>query len=141
MTEVAPAIGFSVNYQIDERRGIVAQTHVPQDAEPKAINSVLDRIFDAVERRATIIKLADWRLKLADDEKRLGRLEEDYRRIGETHASAWAASGKKGAFKLDQRQEGEKRNAESTIDRYKQEIELDKQRIEECEAKLKSDDA
>lgn len=135
----SPAIGFSINYQIDERRGIVAQTHVPQDASSTAMDEVLDRVFASIDRRVTIFKLEDWRRKLASDQKQLKRLEEDYVRIGEAHLAAWEASGKKGAFRLDTKGEADKRNAESTIERYRQEIELDQQGIAECEAKLKRD--
>lgn len=136
----SPAIGFSINYQIDERRGIVAQTHVPQAASPAEMDDVLDRIFTSIDRRVTVFKLEDWQRKLANDQKQLARLMEDFIRIGETHQAAWAASGKKGAFRLDTKQEADKRNAESTIERYRQEIELDLQGIAECEAKLKRDD-
>lgn len=135
----SPAIGFSINYQIDDRRGIVAQTHVPQDASSATMDEVLDRIFTSIDRRVTMFKLEDWHRKLANDQKQLKRLEEDYARIGEVHLAAWEASGKRGAFKLDTKQEQDKRNAESTLERYRQEIEINLQGIAECEAKLKRD--
>lgn len=135
----AIAVGFSINFAFDEKRGIVAQLHVPLDSSASEIDAALDKVIASVERQGLKLRLEGWREKLADDTKRLERLVEDYRRIGEQHQAAWEASAKRGPFKLDQKQEADKRNAQSTIDRYRDELTLDEQRIAECEAKLKRD--
>ena len=132
----APAVGFSITHQIDEKRGFVAQTHVAQDASPAEIDAVLDKVVAALARQSLKVQLDEWRRKLADDERRHAQMKADMARMDEIHVAAWDASGKKGPFKLGQKEEADKRNAESTLERYVQEIERDRLNIAECEAKL-----
>lgn len=136
MTETAPAIGFSIAIQLDEKHGITAQTHVDQTASLTSINEILDKVQAAIERQATKSKLVGWREKLKYDEKKLAQLKEDFASIDQRHKAEWERGGKRGSFKLGVKEEAERRNALSTIDRYELEIGLDKENIVECEAKL-----
>lgn len=132
----SPAIGFSFAVQLDDKKGITAQTHVDQEWGVEAINEVLDKIATVIERQAAKANLAEWKRKLASDEKRLKSLIEDLARLDEQHKAAWEGSGKRGPFKLSTKEEADRRNAESTRDRYAMEIEVDKERIAELEATI-----
>lgn len=132
----APAIGFSISVQIGEKQSIVAQTHVDQSASLSEINAVIDKVQAAMERQKLKVDLADWRKKLAFDEKKLRQIQEDFTRLEENHARAWESKGKRGEFKLGLKEEADRRNAQSTIERYQQELALDRENIVECETKL-----
>ena len=73
----APAIGFSISVQIGEKQSIVAQTHIDQSASLSEINATIDKVQAALERQKLKVDLADWRKKLAYDEKKLRQIKED----------------------------------------------------------------
>lgn len=133
---VVPSIGVSFNFKIDDRREIVAQTHIDRDASAEQVDGILDKVRTALERQKTISDLADFHTKLEYDELKLKQLKEDFVRIDQRHRSDWENSSRRGDFKLGPKEQGERNNALSTIDRYEQEIALDKKNIEKCEAKL-----
>ena len=65
MADTAPAIGFSVTVQLDDKRAIVAQTHVDQNAPQAYIDGVLDKVFTSIERRSLMYELASFSHLLA----------------------------------------------------------------------------
>ena len=136
MVQAAPVIGVSFNFKIDDRREIVAQTHIERDASSAEVDATLDKVRTALERQKTISDLADFKTKLKYDEKKLEQLREDFVRIDQRHRADWEQSSRRGEFKLGTKEQSERNNALTTIDRYELEIKLDRENLAECEAKL-----
>lgn len=132
----APVIGFSFNAKLGDKLELVAQTHVERDSSLTHINDVMDKVRLALEHQKAQADLVDLRQKLKYDEKKLKQLKEDFVAIERRHQDNWANSGKRGEFKLGDKEKAERNNALSTIDRYELEIALDKENIAECEQKL-----
>jgi hypothetical protein len=59
-----PAIGFSLDCKINDRRAFVIQTYLPIDAQPKQINELLDRLLISADRQEVRYRLKDMRLLL-----------------------------------------------------------------------------
>lgn len=136
MEEKAAAIGFSFSAKLGDKLDLVVQTHVDRDAPLASVNAVVDKVRQVLERQKAAAELVELRAKLKYDEKKLLQLKEDFVAITERHQKAWASSGKRGEFKLGVKEEAERNNALSTIDRYELEIKLDKENIAEREAML-----
>lgn len=66
-----PAIGFSIDCKVNDRRAMVIQTYLPLDAAPKVINEVLDRLLVAADRQEVRYRLKDMRLLLEKSEQEL----------------------------------------------------------------------
>lgn len=131
MEEKSVAIGFSFSATLGDKLSLVAQTHVDRDAPISQVNSIVDKVRSVLERQKAAAELVELRAKLKYDEKKLRQLKEDFVKIGENHQKAWAVSKKQGPFKLGPKEESERNNALTTIDRYELEIELDKENIAE----------
>jgi hypothetical protein len=134
--EKVPAIGFSFSAEIGQKLSLVAQTHIDRDAPLDQINTLMDKVRRALEHQKAAAELIELRQKLKYDEKKLRQLKEDFAEIERRRKHEWDNSPKRGEFKLSPKEQGERNNALSTIDRYELEIELDKENIAECEAKL-----
>ncbi len=136
MAEAVPAIGFSISVQIGEKQSIVAQTHIDNTASLSEINALIDKVQASLDRQKLKVDHADWIKKLAFDTKKLKQIKEDFVRLDQNQSAAWESKGRKGEFKLGPKEEADRRNAISTIERYEQELKLDQESIAECEAKL-----
>jgi hypothetical protein len=136
MVDSVPAIGFSFNANLGDKLTLVAQTHVDRDASLSEINAIMDKVRHALEHQKAAAELVEIRQKLKYDEKKLKQLKEDFVAIEKRHQEVWAGSNKRGDFKLGPKEQAERTNALSTIDRYELEIALDKENIAEREAKL-----
>ena len=66
-----PAIGFSLDCKINDRRAFVIQTYLAIDARPKQINELLDRLLVSADRQEVRYRLKDMRLLLEKAELEL----------------------------------------------------------------------
>lgn len=130
------AIGFSFNITLDDKRQIVAQTHVDQGATDEEINFVLDKITASVRRQKDQFYLADLKRWLPVKKRKLEEQRKMFGLVEERHKAEWAAGNKKGEFKLGAKEESERKTALSGIDRYMEEIAIDEQEIADLEKEL-----
>src|SRR5262249_22697450 len=79
--KAAPALGFSLQFDLGGNRTLVLQTHVDADAPPTVLNSMLDHISSAADRMRTKYDLKVMRKELAHQRKTLKSLDEDLERI------------------------------------------------------------
>jgi len=131
----AIAIGWSFQAQLDERRILTAQTHVPVDASVEQINATLDKIAYCLDRMQ-----ARYRLPLLEKEIKRGSLIRDEAvrqaaRVDEQAKARWDPN-RRTPFKLSQTEESEKRNFQSTVDRHNMELNDLEKESGECRAML-----
>lgn len=128
-----PALGFSYNVKLDDKREIVLQTHLPIDATVGALNEILDKMRQAAERQAAHFRIADLKRSLHMQQKQYRRVSEDLISIDAQQQAAFTASGKKGQFRLTNEQENHRRNVLITQQRFVEEVEEIKREIAAAE--------
>jgi hypothetical protein len=133
-----PALGLSLSVNLDKQgqRTLVLQTHVEREASAEDLNAVLDRMARASDRQAAYYELDQERAFLRQEETQARQLAEDLQRIDKTNAARFAASGRKGEYRANPKEEQERNNVVGTQKRYAEAIEARKARIAELEAKL-----
>lgn len=140
MTEIVttPALGMSYQVSLDKegRRTIVFQAHVAVDTTLEQINTLLDKMSAAADRRAAIYELVDERRK-ADDFSITARTVLVQRTELEAAAEArYEASSKRGDWtveKLPAKEAAARHNLNVSIERYESELERAKLNIERLE--------
>lgn len=136
--DTAPAIGVSLDITIDGHRKVVFQTYVPQDVEASVLDALLLKLNTVADRSKAQYQLDAWQDKLRDDTKQLELFRKALAQVDEKARLDWEATGRKGAFKLDARQQAERHNSLSTVQRYEDEIAKDREHIEKYESILAS---
>lgn len=130
------AIGFSVQYQLDEGRALAFSSCIDAECDPSELNAQLDKLVDAAERQQARVKLPRLRSELERMEVGHKRAAEDMFRLdseSEIANSRWLAKhngdGRRSEFKMTTQQlnehnqrEAARKNAEETHKRYGEEI-------------------
>lgn len=62
--EIVAALAISLTAVVSGRRQIVFQTHVPQDADPTAVNAMLDRWGGVLDRQSAMGEIEDIQAEL-----------------------------------------------------------------------------
>lgn len=75
-----PALGFSYQFQISERRSIVFQTHIERETDLSDINDILDKMQLAANRQQALLEIVDTERQLAAKRYLLRQQKEDYLR-------------------------------------------------------------
>jgi hypothetical protein len=134
--QTAPALGISVNVQVDGNRQIAFQTFVARDDSPQVLNKLLDQISKAADRQVAKAVLISLRKELYQHEKALRDQAEDTERVNAQKHSEWEASGRKGPYKLDDKEKAALNNIAISAQKYKDGIVDIKAKIAEAEAKV-----
>lgn len=130
----APALGFSITANINQKRQIVVQSFVPLDAEPAEISKVLDKALDQIDRAENRYLLRDLKLVLENDENTLKQHVEKVADLQNAYQREWMASGRRGDFKLAGVQKTNVENVQKTIEGLKDRVARTKTQIEEISA-------
>ena len=123
--EGAPAIGISYSVQVDDKRSLVFQTFVPQDADVKAINNLTDKLELVAGRQEAKNNMVKLGKELDMHQKTQARLVDDLVRI-DNKAKIDAGSSTRGLARRKGeilKQDAERTNAQTTLKRFKEEIE------------------
>ena len=132
----AIALGVSMNVQVDGNRQIVFQTHVGRDDPLPILNAALDKMTQAADRQVAKYMLISLRKELHQHEKALKDQTEDMARVQAENLERWEQSGRKGAYKLDAKEQAALANIKVSTQKYVSEIADIKARIAETEAKV-----
>lgn len=116
------ALGITYQMAIGEKRSIVIQTHVIRDCPVEELNALFDKVATALDRVNSKYRMQELKTLKEQHEKQLGLMVEDYGRTMEKHETSWAASGRRGEFKLDGNQKSWQAQQLGTQDRYKKEL-------------------
>ena len=132
-----PAIGFSLDCKINDRRAFVIQTYLPIDAMPKQINELLDRLLRAADRQEVRYRLKDMRLLLEKSEQELPLHEKDLVKFEDTTVREYQASGRKANFEWKGALASARDNKIQSVAIARVNIDRIKKGIAEAEAELK----
>lgn len=132
-----PAIGFSLDCKINDRRAFVIQTYLPIDAEPKAINKLLDRLLVSADRQEVRYRLKDMRLLLEKAELELPIHEKKLVEFEESTMRRHSASGRKADFAWKGNDASNRDNLIQSVAMTRVNIDRIKKGIAEAEAELK----
>jgi paraquat-inducible protein B len=114
----AIAIGWSFQTQIDERRILTAQTHVPADADPEQISRALDKIADQLDRMEARYRARQLERQLVQEKRLREEATKAIDRVEKKAQEQYAANPRRAPMKLSQTEESAKQNLESTISRH-----------------------
>jgi hypothetical protein len=134
-----PAIGFSIDCKINDRRAMVIQTYLPLDAAPKQINELLDRLLVSADRQEVRYRLKDMRLLLEKSEQELPMHEKDLVRFEDATVRDHKVSGRKSEFEWKGALASSRDNKIQSVAMCRVNIERIKKGIAEAEAELKDD--
>jgi hypothetical protein len=132
-----PAIGFSVDCKINDRRAYVTQSYLPITASPKEINELLDRLLAAADRQEVRYRLKDMRLLLEKAEQELPLHEKDLVKFEETTVREHQASGRRSDFQWKGALAASRDNKIQNVAMARVNIDRIKKGIAEAEAELK----
>ena len=124
------AIGISFQIGLDTQRNLVFQTHVPYDISEEALNSLIDRLAKASDRKIAFYEIKKIESELEMMEKQYRQLLEDLERVDISHKEAYDKSNTRGPFKLSDNQKKERQNVLISKARHEDEINLRKEKIE-----------
>ncbi len=137
MTEAAsPAIGFSITVQLDDKKAIVAQTHVDQGASSGTINAVIDKVMAAIERKEMQGELEMWKRRLYSAKTNVDMLKGDMERQAAASVNEWHAQGKRGPYKASSQAVTAANTLKASLERSVTDIKVAEERIAELEQKL-----
>ena len=131
-----PALGLSLQVQLDKSRVLVLQSHVERECSDEDLNATLDKWARASDRQAARYELETERAELVLVERQYRQLADDLQRVDESHQKLHIQSGRKGPFKPNEKERQERMNVTTTQKRFHDDIEARKQRIAVLEAKV-----
>jgi hypothetical protein len=134
-----PAIGFSIDCKVNDRRAMVIQTYLPLDAAPKQINELLDRLLVSADRQEVRYRLKDMRLLLEKSEAELPMHEKDLEKFEAHTVREHQVTGRKSEFQWKGAQAASRDNKIQNVAMARVNIERIKKGIAEAEAELKDD--
>jgi hypothetical protein len=132
-----PAIGFSLDCKINDRRAFVIQTYLPISATPKEINAMLDKLHAAADRQEVRYRLKDMRLLLEKAEQELPLHEKKLVEFEEGAIRRHKTSGRRADFEWKGNDATNRDNLIQTVAMTRVNIERIKKGIAEAEAELK----
>ena len=130
------ACAVTLTAQMSQTRSLVVQTYVARDAPIGLFHTVLDKLSKAINRQEAVLDLEAEELNLKVEKDKLRSMQEDFLRIEDDAQAEWERRGKKGPFKLGEKENAAKRTSVITIDRYKDAIAERTARIEKLKAKI-----
>jgi hypothetical protein len=132
-----PAIGFSIDCKINDRRAMVIQTYLPIDASPLMINALLDRLLTGADRQEVRYRLKDMRLLLEKAEAELPMHEKKLVEFEESAIRRHQSGGRKADFVWKGNDATNRDNLIQSVAMARVNIDRIKKGIAEAEAELK----
>jgi hypothetical protein len=134
-----PAIGFSIDCKVNDRRAMVIQTYLPLDAQPRQINELLDRLLSAADRQEVRYRLKDMRLLLEKAELELPMHEKKLVEFEDSTVRRHKTSGRRADFEWKGNDATNRDNLLQSVAMARVSIDRIKKGIAEAEAELKDD--
>jgi hypothetical protein len=134
-----PAIGFSLDCKINDRRAFVIQTYLPLSATPAEINAMLDKLHASADRQEVRYRLKDMRLLLEKAEVELPMHEKKLVEFEESVVRRYKKSGRGVDFEWKGNEATNRDNLLQSVAMGRVSIERIKKGIAEAEAELKGD--
>lgn len=135
-----PALGFSITSNIHGSAQIVVQAFIERDAEPKAIDDLLDKVMARLDRQSAKYMIKDLKkkreleaLQYEDQKRKADELPQKY--ADEFHATeSKRSNGRQREYTPSPQHAAAMENAQKTVAAMKQNIERFDVNIAELEA-------
>ncbi len=131
-----PAIGFSLDCKINDRRAFVIQTYLPITASPAEINAMLDKLHASADRQEVRYRLKDMRLLLEKAELELPMHEKKLVEFEESTVRRHRETGRRADFTWKGNDATNRENLIQSVAMARVNIDRIKKGIAEAEAEL-----
>jgi hypothetical protein len=135
-SEPAAALGISYSVQIDAKRSLVFQTHVPQGVTVRSLHFLTDALASVGERQIVKQDLVELTKQLNQHETALTRFIQDLAKVDEKFKQDWDLSQRKGEIKLNSSDAATRNTLVTSQARYREEIVKIKAEMADCQAKI-----
>ena len=138
MSDPVPAIGISLSYDLGGGANLVFQTHVPQIADARFVDDTLDKLRTSANRQQAFYSIEKQEFDLQQEKRLFELAAADFARVEqqyEEEKQKWYGSGRKGDYKLDERQSKHREQMLENLKRLKFTIETATERLEELKKK------
>jgi hypothetical protein len=134
------AVMVSMTAQIADKRSIVMQTYLPQDAALDAYHGVIDKLTAAIDRQETMLDVVALAETLEHHEATLKQLESDFKAIEPMAQERFERDPRRAGrtFKLSENEIAQKNTAEQNIKRFRTEIAKVRQQLAAAKAKVET---
>lgn len=136
VTTDVPAVGVTIQSQVNPRRSIVLQTFIGRDEGTREFHALTDKLSSVIDRQEAKYDLIGAQDKLAADQRSLDLGEAQFVAIGVRSAEEWKAKRKQGEPQLSASERIAKDNVAQSIKAGRASVERLKQEIKELEAKI-----
>jgi hypothetical protein len=136
MEKEVSALGISLSCTINDKRALVIQTHVAQDADQKTLNALLERMCDSADKLDLRYRLKDLKTILEKQEEELPMHEDDLEKYESEVVRTHQTSGRRGEFKWAGQNDANRRQKAMNIATVRKRILDTKKAIAEAEAEL-----
>ena len=133
----APALGFSIQAEINKKRTVVVQSHLPATATGDEIFEMWDKCCRQLDRLDTRYRLHDLKVVLEVDEKEFADKGAAVGKLATAYENEWTSGNRKGPFKPTMQQQANLDNQHNFLVELKKRIERTKKEIAEAEAIVK----
>lgn len=131
-----PALGLSMQAEVEPGRTIVLQTHTDQDISSDKLNKMLDVYADALDRQMAKFSKMKLEKQLEMHEKRIVEtMELDIVEMKKAEAE-YGDSGRRGDFKLHGVKQTQHEQRQATMKKDREEIAKIRELIYDCEKKI-----
>lgn len=134
--EPAVALGISYNVQIDAKRSLVFQTHVPQGIAVRNLHHLTDALASIGDRQIAKQDMIELQKQLDQHETALARFIKDLATVDEKTKQDWDLSQRKGEIKLSSSDAATRNTLLTSQARYREEIVKIKAEMAACVAKI-----
>lgn len=131
-----PAIGFSFDCKINDRRAVVIQTYLPIDSTPEQINAIFTKCTDAADRLEVKYRLKDLRLLLEKHQQELPMHEKDLAQFEEAQVREHRQSNRRGEFAWKGAAETNRNNKVQNVAALRHRVKQTEDAIKEAEVEL-----
>jgi hypothetical protein len=132
-----PAIGFSLDCKINDRRAVVMQAYLPVEASPQEISGLLDKMTGAADRMEVRYRLKDMHLILEKHLEELPLRDKALADFEDKEVTTYKASNRRSDFEWKGQSKTNRDNLIQSVAMTRVAIDRTRKAIAEAEAELK----
>lgn len=133
--ETAPALGVSLNAQLDARRQLVFQTHVDASTSEEDLSKLVDKLNRVVDRQVAYYSIEELENALERDKQILYSVTHNLETVEANIQLKREAGGKRGEYRMSQTEVVQKKQAEDSAVRQKEIVAMSERRLAEAKKK------
>ena len=132
--ETAPALGISLNAQLDARRQLVLQTHVPAEYSEEQITKLVSTYNRVIDKQVAYYQVEELENNLERDKQILYSINRNLEDVEAMYAKRYESGNKRGN-KLSENEEKQRKQAIDNVKRQTEIVALSERRLKEAKEK------